>query len=124
MEVDYQPWKVLTRVSIMPFLDWRNIFKYPKTSKQSSSSANSKLASMAKNTPDLPPPSLEIIRKTCLIMNEQRTRLSTVICECVDESQRVYNTIFCLHRFLLLPNKICKFANLEIVNELVYLLIH
>lgn len=50
---------LLTSVSIIPFLDCLSIFKYPNTSKVSSSSASSKFASMDKNTPDLPPPSLE-----------------------------------------------------------------
>lgn len=49
---------LLTTFSMSPFLDCRNFFKYPNTWKQSSSSANSIFVSMAKYTPDLPPPSL------------------------------------------------------------------
>lgn len=58
--------KKLTRFSIIPFRDLRSILKYPKMLKQSSSSANSKLASIAKYTPDLPPPSLEhVVHDVC-----------------------------------------------------------
>lgn len=48
----------LTTFSIRPFLDCRNFFRKPNTWKQSSSSASSMLASMARYTPERPPPSL------------------------------------------------------------------
>lgn len=50
--------KTYTSFSIRPLRDCRSFLRYPNTSKQSSSSASSKFASIAKYTPERPPPSL------------------------------------------------------------------
>jgi len=50
---------MLTKVSIKPFLACRSFFKYLYIWKTPSSSAKSKLASIAKYIPVLPPPSLK-----------------------------------------------------------------